>query len=115
MSPSFDYTLFEPPIPVTGLTTITAQDLVDWVPFKEWATSLKQALKLRNKNEQSHILKKDFKLKEIKIQGVDMFGQNEDIIGFVKLEAKIEPFLPGITLLRGGSVAILVSYLVHPL
>jgi ADP-sugar diphosphatase len=94
--------------------------------LKNWFWRLYQNLQLQD-DETHPFNKHPYKLRKLEIQAVDWFWRDrpdqEDKLGFMKLQAKIETdpylhegeaeeradWLPGAVFLRGGSVAILVS------
>ncbi len=89
--------------------------------FENWFDRLLSNLALQD-NEAHPFHKHPYKLREIEVQAVDWF--HADKLGFMKIQAKIETdayihegedkaradWLPGAVFLRGGSVAVLVSY-----
>lgn len=79
--------------------------LYNFAPFKNWITGLETSVASENATTA-----KPFELRSIEIQSIDLFGSRK--IGFLKLKADLihpngKP-LPGVTVLRGGSVAMLV-------
>lgn len=109
-------------VPVTcilengGVVDISKKNLEEFPAFKTWRTALAENLSLqRESGPDKHAFHDNpFNLKSIKIQSVDWFGPR---IGFIKLEAILEnepkdgnaaKILPGISFLRGGSVAMLM-------
>jgi 8-oxo-dGTP pyrophosphatase MutT (NUDIX family) len=94
---------------VTLTENITKEELLAFPGFKTWISTLQENLALQYTDE-SHAFHKDpYTLRSIMVQSVDWFGPK---VGFVKINAEIKnesgPPLPGIALLRGGSVAILM-------
>lgn len=89
---------------------ITPEQLLSFPAFEDWKFTLRQNLDLQD-TDPDHAFNKDpYKLYSIWIQSVDWFGS---AIGFIKLKADIQnskpgPGLPGVALLRGGSVAVLM-------
>jgi len=85
-------------------------ELLSFAPFVNWATTLKASIELQfTENHPFH--NEPISLRSVTIQSVDRFGPKK--IGCVKLLANIqsergEMQLPGITLLGGPSVAILM-------
>jgi ADP-sugar diphosphatase len=81
--------------------SVTQHQLNQFAPFRSWVDSLEKSIKNTPGT---------FSLRSIDIQSVDIFSKNK--IGFVKLKANlIHPNgrpLPGIVMLRGGTVSILV-------
>jgi 8-oxo-dGTP pyrophosphatase MutT (NUDIX family) len=98
-------------VEVTLTSNITEEQLLSLTSFKDWKSTLRQNLALQD-SDPAHAFHDDpYRLRSITIQSVDWFGRTK--IGFVKLNAKIQnsklgPGLPGIALLRGGSVAVLM-------
>ena len=87
---------------------ISEEQLLQFPAFQTWLVTLQLSLGLQKQD--THRFHRDpYQLKEIVIQSVDFFGPR---LGFVKLLADIRNSgriaLPGIALLRGGSVAILM-------
>lgn len=82
---------------------LTSEELLSFVPFKNWLTTLEANVKKAQSKGENYILK------ELEIQSIDFFGER---IGFLKLKpALVHPNgkdLPGITVLRGSSVGMLV-------
>lgn len=81
-------------VEVTNLKEIDIKAALESKIFKDWLESLDPS----------------FDLKSIEIQSVDKFSNNK--VGFVKLKSTIErngASVPGIVLLRGGSVAVLIE------
>lgn len=81
------------------------ETLYNFAPFKNWITGLESSIAFENVKGNKH-----FELRSIEIQSIDLFGSNK--IGFLKLKADLihpngKP-LPGVAVLRGGSVAMLV-------
>ncbi|KAI8939938.1 hypothetical protein NX059_003664 [Plenodomus lindquistii] len=91
---------------------IDEQQLLNFPAFKNWQGTLQTNLELQY-NDQNHAFYGDpYTLRQIKVQSVDWFGPTK--IGFVKIDATImnrqgkDKALPGISFLRGGSVAMLM-------
>jgi len=89
-------------VPLTHDESVKAETvsevLKSFVPFKEWVQKMSDS-------KESSILS----VNGVHIQSVDMFGPR---IGFIKFRADVlnkeGKMVPGITFMRGGSVAILV-------
>lgn len=99
-----------PPCEVTLPNNLTEQQLLSFVPFKDWLEGLQHALSLQaNRDHTFYTL--PYKLRKINVESAQWFSN--DRLGFVKLNAQIENdqdgWLPGAVFLRGGSVAMLVS------
>lgn len=111
------------PIPIDLPETIGLEELEGWTPFLNWKKTLHENLDLQ-KSQQHAFHDHPYSLRKIEVQSVDRFGSK---IGFVKINATIErdelpgdkkgskdpkpksaQFLPGISFLRGDSVAILM-------
>lgn len=89
---------------------ITQEQLLSFAAFKDWKSTLRQNLDLQGIDPDHAFYNDPYKLYSIWIQSVDWFGP---AIGFIKLKAIIKnskagPGLPGVALLRGGSVAVLM-------
>lgn len=108
---SFELGGFREPVIVTLPDNISPGQLQKWPAFITWKSALLANLELQYSNENHAFHKTPFTLKSIEVQSVDRFG---DRIGFLKLKSIIQcdtqdlPDLPGIALLRGGSVAVLM-------
>jgi hypothetical protein len=100
-----------PECPVHLTSDLTKEQLLSFPAFKTWSETLQHSLKQQeSKNHTFH--EAPYKLRSINIQSVDFFGGER--IGFIKFKAEVsnddgEKF-PGSVFLRGGSVAMLVSY-----
>jgi ADP-sugar diphosphatase len=99
-----------PTVPVTlapGLDLSKAQ-LLAFPAFKVWLKTLRSSLALQKKRDHS-FHKTPYGLRSIHVQSVDFFGPR---IGFMKIAAEVTndngEKLPGIVLLRGGNVAMLI-------
>jgi ADP-sugar diphosphatase len=98
-------------VQVTIPSNITEEQLSSFIPFKDWKSNLRQNLALQD-TDTTHAFHQDpYRLRSIMIQSVDWFGPRR--IGFVKLNATIQNSrpgigLPGVAMLRGGNVAVLV-------
>lgn len=94
---------------------ITKKQLEEFPAFKIWRTALKENLEKQHVDPDHPFHNDPYYLRSIEVQSVDRFGPR---IGFVKLEAIIQSktldengkplTLPGISFLRGGSVAVLM-------
>lgn len=115
---------FGTPVPIHVPETISLEELEGWKPFISWKTALHQNLTLQASPFHA-FYEHPYSPRNIEIQSVDRFGSTK--IGFVKLKATIErdelpgdkkdsrhpkpksaKGLPGVALLRGDSVAILM-------
>ncbi|CAN8096104.1 unnamed protein product [Discula destructiva] len=120
---------FGTPIPINMPEGITLEELngspthKGWTPFLTWKNTLHQNLELQ-KNADHAFHEHPYSLRKIEVQSFDRFGPR---IGFAKINAtilrdelpgdhgdspiprpKCAPSLPGIALLRGDSVAVLM-------
>lgn len=105
----------EEQIPTTLPGNITKKQLEEFPAFKTWRNALKENLEQQSINKNHPFYEDPYKLRSIDVQSVDWFGLN---IGFVKLKAILQSeklndkgehkTLPGISFLRGGSVAVLM-------
>ncbi|KAF1949898.1 hypothetical protein CC80DRAFT_497123 [Byssothecium circinans] len=101
---------FQDPVEVTLTSNITKEQLLGFPAFRVWKTTLQSNIALQS--EASHAFHRDpYSLRSILVQSVDWFGKSK--IGFIKLKAVIRNSdpkndLPGISFLRGGSVAMLM-------
>ena len=88
---------------------LSKETLFSFAPFKNWLGTLEKSVSSYNASAGGKQTNQ-YSLRGIEIQSIDLFGSNK--IGFMKLKADlIHPNgrpLPGITVLRGGSVAMLV-------
>ncbi|KAF2643376.1 nudix hydrolase 14 [Massarina eburnea CBS 473.64] len=96
-------------VEVTLTPNITKEQLLGFPAFGIWRKAIQSNLSLQT--EKDHAFHKDpYTLRSILVQSVDWFGKTK--IGFIKLNAVIrndkEHSLPGISFLRGGSVAMLM-------
>lgn len=93
-----------------GSEGLSEKILFGFAPFKNWVEALEHSVSSANNNNNKNNGSKPYDLRGIHIQSVDQFGTGK--IGFLKLKADlIHPNgrpLPGVTVLRGGSVAMLV-------
>lgn len=103
-------------IPDHGVTVNTTpdlnkDDLLQFPAFKTWLSTVQRSLE-RQQNPGHEFHKDPYILKTIDIQAVDRFKGGR--LGFVKFRADVSNSsgegLPGSVLLRGGSVGILVSW-----
>lgn len=107
----FQCNLLSPPFQVKVMDhlDLTEQELLTFVPFVNWTTNLQASLELQA--TESHPFKDSFfSLRSITIQSLDRWTPTR--IGFLKMAADIwnesGDKLPGIVLLKGASVAILI-------
>ncbi|RPA81984.1 hypothetical protein BJ508DRAFT_414457 [Ascobolus immersus RN42] len=96
-------------LPPNGDTDLSSV-LLNFAPYKTWLTNLTTSLSTQH--DSSHPFKDaPFTLNSITIQSIDYKGNKPDIL-FVKLKTEITnkdgDHIPGIALLRGGSVGMLV-------
>lgn len=97
-------------LPAAG--NLSKQQLLSWTPFIDWKAALKEHLSLQqsDKNHAFHDKTKQYTLRSIDVQSANWFGRSK--LGFVKLEAIVrndeDSKLPGVVLLRGGAVAVLM-------
>jgi ADP-sugar diphosphatase len=82
------------PVPITGEPGVNIQTCLDANIYQDWKAHLSNTFLVRG----------------VHFQSLDMFGPR---VGFIKMNADIvtregAKFVPGITLLRGGAVAILI-------
>ncbi|KAI9774262.1 MAG: hypothetical protein M1840_004156 [Geoglossum simile] len=105
---SFKLRNFSPGVPVHLTENITEAQLLGFSAFQTWLSTLKSSL-AHQKFSDHAFHEAPYSLHSIKIQSVDWFGKR---IGFVKLLAEVKnrngETLPGVALLRGGSVAVLM-------
>ncbi|KAF4537750.1 Nudix family hydrolase [Lasiodiplodia theobromae] len=116
MSTSVTFNLNEPstaPVPVTLVEGLSEDQLRGFAAFQHWYKTLQASLK-NQENEKHAFHDKPYSLRSIKIKSVSFFGER---IGFLKFEAKItnaaDEELPGVVLLRGPSVAMLMILRPH--
>lgn len=99
-----------PECKVTLPNDLSKDQLLSTVAFKTWSTTLKKSLEQQTKKDHP-FYHEPYSLRSIKVQAVDFFGGGR--VGFVKMQAEVSndkgEKLPGSVLLRGGSVAMLVS------
>jgi hypothetical protein len=93
------------------MTELT-KDLQEFPAFKTWSETLEANLALQYTQEDHQFHKDPYQLRSVTVQSVDRWGPKNKL-GFVKINADIKTedgksFLPGIALLRGGSVAMLM-------
>lgn len=88
-----------------------AQEFQEFPGFKTWKEALITNLALQYTRENHQFHKKPYELRSVTVQSVDRWGKGNPL-GFVKINAEIKNdaggSLPGIALLRGGSVAVLM-------
>lgn len=100
------FTGFRQPVELKLLPNVTEKQLEAWPPFRKWKETLQFSLELQYTDPHHDFRDDPYLLKSITLQSADWFGHR---IGFVKLRAvtrNSKGALPGIVLLRGGSVAI---------
>ncbi|KAE8450421.1 hypothetical protein EG329_006496 [Mollisiaceae sp. DMI_Dod_QoI] len=113
-TPPFNLDWFTPSVPVRfQIDNISKDELLNFRPFKDWAKTLKSSLELQRTDRKHAFHRHPFSVRSITIQSADRFTATH--IGFVKLMAEIKndrerysDSLPGIALLRGGSVSMLM-------
>lgn len=93
--------------------SIDEEQLRAFPAFVTWHDTLKTNLALQYTQENHPFNGDPFTLRKIEVQSVDWFPRGNDFsLGFVKFEAIIRngegTKLPGVTFLRGGSVAVLM-------
>ncbi|KAL5120568.1 hypothetical protein ACEQ8H_001587 [Pleosporales sp. CAS-2024a] len=102
-------------VEVTLTENITKEQLLSFAAFKDWKAALRENLDLQATDKDHAFHDSPYCLHSITIQSVDWFQRGN--IGFVKLRAKIQnsegASLPGVALLRGGSVAVLMILRPH--
>ncbi|KAB8349710.1 hypothetical protein FH972_023725 [Carpinus fangiana] len=116
MSTTFTHPDSQIPITLPSETetspTLTQQELLAFPAFKTWHATLLRSLALQHTIPTHPFHASPYALKSIAITGVDRFGHNPSRLGFVKLRADVrntaDETLPGVALLRGGSVGMLV-------
>lgn len=88
---------------------LTESQLTNFPAYKTWITALTKSLNAQSLPKHPYY-KNPYKLRSITIQNVDRFGS--DKIGFIKLKADVrtddDQKFPGISFMRGGSVAMLL-------
>ncbi|KAL9132532.1 MAG: hypothetical protein Q9175_006296 [Cornicularia normoerica] len=99
----------EPEVPVHLTSDLSQEQLLSFQAFETWISTLQHSLTTQqNKSHTFHSA--PYKLRNIEIQSVDLFGGNR--IGFIKLKAEVSndkgEKLPGSVFLRGGSVGMLL-------
>ncbi|KAB2571072.1 Nudix hydrolase 14 [Lasiodiplodia theobromae] len=101
------------PVPVTLVEGLSEAQLRGFTAFQHWYKTLQASLK-NQENENHAFHDKPYSLRSIRIKSVSFFGER---IGFLKFEAKITNAggdeLPGVVLLRGPSVAMLMILRPH--
>lgn len=108
---------FGPSVGITfpdGIGKKDQDDILTFPAFTEWKTTLRTNLELQQKED--HVFHSDpYTLRSVNIQSYDRFNNAQNSMGFVKLDATIERTtegpghrLPGVSFLRGGSVAKLM-------
>ncbi|KAK9456300.1 hypothetical protein V1511DRAFT_510110 [Dipodascopsis uninucleata] len=94
-------------------SVLKAEQITRFQPFVNWLSRLQDSLKSTAvKGGATNTEATYYEIKKIDIQSADFFGPEKRKLGFLKLKATVEDdqgsTLPGIVLLRGQSVAILV-------
>jgi 8-oxo-dGTP pyrophosphatase MutT (NUDIX family) len=103
---------WDPPVPVQLPEGLTREQLLNFRPFKDWNTTLKDSL--RSQKYSSHPFHSSpYTVRYINVQAFDKFVINgKEKLLFVKLFALVEnkdgEDIPGVVFLRGGSVAVLM-------
>jgi len=109
MATTFVLDGFDNPVTVSMTANITQRQLLEFPAFRTWRSALHRNLELQ-KDSDHMFHNSPFTLRSITIQSVDWFTPHR--IGFIKLSAQMKNqqgrVLPGIALLRGGSVAVLI-------
>ncbi|GAB7339876.1 hypothetical protein MBLNU457_6408t1 [Dothideomycetes sp. NU457] len=100
---------WEPECEVYLTKDLEKDQLLSFIPFKNWIKTLGQSLELQ-KSKTHTFHEAPYKLRSITIQNVDFFGGGR--IGFIKMTTEVSndkgEKIPGSILLRGGSVAMLL-------
>ena len=103
----------KPAVQVTLTPDISKDQLLSFPAFKTWVGTLQRSLKLQDSDKNHAFHKAPYRLRTINIQSVDWFGEK---VGFIKLKAEVTnddgSKLPGSVFLRGGSVGMMVGFLV---
>ncbi|KAK7885372.1 hypothetical protein LTR67_010550 [Exophiala xenobiotica] len=101
-----------PKVQVKIPANVTREQLLSFIPFKNWLETLQESMKLQSKEEEHpfHKSEERYTLRQIDVHAVEYFGSR---IGFVLMETIVQNEadsrpLAGIVFLRGGSVAILM-------
>ncbi|KAK5451378.1 hypothetical protein LTS15_008142 [Exophiala xenobiotica] len=101
-----------PKVQVKIPANVTREQLLSFIPFKNWLETLQESMKLQSKEEEHpfHTIEERYTLRQIDVHAVEYFGSR---IGFVLMETIVQNEadsrpLAGIVFLRGGSVAILM-------
>ncbi|KAF9633037.1 hypothetical protein BFW01_g3900 [Lasiodiplodia theobromae] len=102
------------PVPVTLVEGLSEAQLRGFPAFQDWYKTLQASLK-NQENKKHAFHDKPYSLRSIRIKSVSFF--REQRIGFLKFEAEITNAwgdkLPGVVLLRGPSVAMLMILRPH--
>ncbi|KAH6875260.1 nudix hydrolase 14 [Alternaria rosae] len=110
MTDQFTLDGFRAPVTVDLAKKITKEKLLKFSAFCNWKDTLQKNLELQYTDRNHPYFEDPYLLRSIEIQSADYFGPSK--VGFVKLKAYIRNQnwgqLPGIILLRGGSVAMLM-------
>lgn len=100
---------WQPECKVTLTQDLEKDQLLSFIPFKNWIKTLGQSLDLQQSKDHT-FHEAPYRLRSITIQNVDFFGGGR--IGFIKMTTEVSndkgEKIPGSILLRGGSVAMLV-------
>lgn len=98
-------------ITVTSVPDLSKDALLRFPAFNTWLSTLQRSLG-RQQDARHEFHADPYVLRTIDIQAVDFFGGGR--LGFVKMKADVSNSrgegLPGSVFLRGGSVAMLVSF-----
>lgn len=109
---TFNLPNWEPTCKVTLTKDLEKNQLLSFIPFKNWIKTLGQSLELQHSKDHT-FHEAPYRLRSITIQNVDFFGGRR--IGFIKMTTEVSndkgEKIPGSILLRGGSVAMLVCNL----
>ena len=101
-----------PETPVKLTSDLSRDQLLTFPAFKNWISTLQHSLSLQ-KQDNHAFYACPYKLREIDIQHVDFFGGGR--LGFIKLKAEVSnddgEKLPGSVFLRGGSVGMMVCFI----
>lgn len=110
---TFNLPDWSPACPVKLSHDLSKDQLLSFIPFKTWTSTLKNSL-VQQDHKHHPFHASPYRLRSIDIQSVDYFGGGSRL-GFIKLTANVSnddgEKLPGSVFLRGGSVAMLVFHL----
>jgi hypothetical protein len=102
---------YSPECKVHLTNDLSKEQLLSFPAFKTWSNTLLDSLKQQESKDHT-FHKSPYRLRRIDVQSVDFFGGER--IGFVKFKAEVSnddgEKVPGSVFLRGGSVAMLVSF-----